>query len=255
MTTLINERVVTNNVVSNVAMTTSFDAGKALNNLESKRIGWENGSYKTSNQELYGILAECLGYATTDLTFAQAKERNNALEAFFKSRNYTYKSEAPLVTRVIRAVFGGIDRRRTSTYSLVLRQAIKENILPLSLPNWIEQKGGIQEIKLGRSTTYISPASKVDMGKEIFRGKATIGNAESELLSHVADAQFMGHACVLLAEQMPNGSFDIKAVVRNDSAVKAAYQALYQNQKEIIERVKAEVKAANDADGAIPKQA
>ena len=255
MTTLINETAVTTNVVSNDTPATSFDANKALANLENKRITWENGTYRTSNQELYGILAECLAYTTADLTIDQAKQRNNALEAFFKSRNYVYKAEMPLATRVVRAVFGGIDRRRTSTYSLVLRQGMKEKVLAVNLPKWIEEKGGIQEIKLGRSATYISPASKVDMGKEVFRGKAVIGNAQSELLSQAADAQFMSNTCVLLAEQMPNGSFDIKAVVRNDSAVKAAYHALYQNQKEITEKAKAEVAAANDADGAIPKQA
>ena len=79
--------------------------------------------------------------------FDNTKKRNAALEAFFKLRGYKYKAETPLVTKVVRAVFGGIDRRRTSTYSLVLRQAIKEKISPLSLAKWIEDKGGIQEIK------------------------------------------------------------------------------------------------------------
>lgn len=244
----------TTNVVSNDTAQAGFDANKPLFGLETKRINWEGGTYRTSNLELYGILAECLGYAG-DLSFAQSKARNAALEAFFKLRGYKYSSESPLATRVIKAVFGNIDRRRTSTYSLVLRQAIKEKISPLSLAQWIEEKGGIQEIKLGHSATYVSPSNKASIGKDYFNGKVTVGNAKSELLSHVADAEFMGTTCVLLAEQMPDGSFDIKAVIRASGAVNAAYTALYAQQNKAMEAAKKEVQAANDADGAIAKQA
>ena len=252
ITNVVNTEVT--NVVSNDAVKTGFDAKKPLFGLEEKRIKWESGTYRTSNLELYGILAECLGYSS-ELSFDNAKKRNAALEAFFKLRGYKYRAETPLATKVVRAVFGGIDRRRTSTYSLVLRQAIKEKISPLSLAKWIEDKGGIQEIKLGLSATYVSPSNKADKGKNYFNGKATIGNAKSELLSHVADAEHMGKACVLLAEQMPDGSFDIKAVVRASGAVNAAYTALYAQQNKAMEEAKKEVEAANDADGAIAKQA
>ena len=256
MNTLTNavETTVINNVVSNDTVQVSFDAKKPLFNLETKRISWEGGAYRTSNLELYGILAECLGYAG-ELTFAESKLRNAALDEFFKLRGYKYNAETPLASRVVKAVFGNIDRRRVSTYSLVLRQAIKEKIAPLSVANWIEEKGGIQEIKLGHSTTYVSPSDKANIGKSYFNGKVTIGNAKSDLLSHIADAEFMGSTCVLLAEQMPNGSFDIKAVVRATAAVNAAYTALYAQQNKAMELAKKEVQAANDADGAIAKQA
>jgi hypothetical protein len=256
MDTLTNavETTATNNVVLNDVVQTGFDAKKPLLNLETKRIGWEGGAYRTSNLELYGILAECLGYAG-ELTFAESKLRNTALEEFFKSRGYKYNAETPVASRVIKAVFGNIDRRRVSTYSLVLRQAIKEKVSPLSLASWIEEKGGIQEIKLGHSATYVSPSDKAGIGKNYFGGKTTIGNAKSELLSYIADAENMGNPCVLLAEQMPDGSFDIKAVVRTTAALNAAYLGLYKQQNEAIDKAKAVVQAANDADGAIAKQA
>jgi hypothetical protein len=256
MNTLTNavETTVTNNVVLNDAVQTGFDAKKPLFNLEKKRISWEGGTYRTSNLELYGILADCLGYAG-ELSFAESKLRNAALEEFFKSRGYKYNAESPVASRVVKAIFGNINRRRVSTYSLVLRQAIKEKVSPLSLSSWIEEKGGIQEIKLGHSATYVSPSDKATIGKNYFNGKATIGNAKSELLSHIADAEFMGSTCVLLAEQMPDGSFDIKAVVRAAASVGAAYMALYAQQSKAMEKAKKEVQAANDADGAIAKQA
>lgn len=254
MTTAINE-VVANNVVQNDTTKVGFDAKKPLENLEAQRISWEIGAYRTSNQQLYAILSECLAYVTADLTVAQAKERNAALEAFFKSRGYAYKAENPLATRIIKAVFGGIDRRQVSTYSLVLRKAIKEGVLPLNLSSWIETKGGVQEVRLGQSKTYISPKNKAATGKNYFAGKAVLGSAKSELLSMLADADFLGHTCVLLAEQQADGSFDIKALLRSDAAVNAAYLALYQQQKEVMAKAQAEVSAANDADGALAKQA
>ena len=254
MTTVINE-VVTNNVVQNDSAKASFDAKKPLENLEARRVSWESGAYRTSNQQLYAILSECLAYVTADLTVAQAKERNAALEAFFKSRGYAYKAENPLATRIIKAVFGGIDRRQVSTYSLVLRQAVKEGVMPLNLPLWIETRGGVQEVRLGQSKTYVSPKNKTASGKNYFGSKAVIGNAKSESLSMLADAGFLGHTCVLLAEQQADGSFDIKALLRSDAAVNAAYMALYQQEKEVVGKAQAEKNAANDADGAIAKKA
>ena len=43
----------------------------------------------------------------------------------------------------------------------------------------------------------------------------------------------------------------IRAVLRNDGLVSAAFVALYGKQKEMLTKAKAEVKAATDADGAV----
>jgi elongation factor G len=96
----------------------------------------------------------------SELTISEAKQRSAALEAFYKERGYVYKQDLPLVTRVVRAVFGARDRRRISTYSLVLRQAQKEDIMAINLAAWIEERGGVQEITLARSANYVSPKDK-----------------------------------------------------------------------------------------------
>ena len=229
-------------------------ATKSLTDMEASRITWEQGAYRASNQSLYAVLAECLAFCG-ELTIAEAKQRSSALEAFYKDRGYTYKKDLPLATRVVRAVFGVIDRRRISTYSLVLRQAQKEGILVSDMATWIEERGGVQEISLGRSATYVSPKAKADIAKGIMQGKTPLGYAHSELLSFVADADFMGEPCVLLAEQQADGSFGIHAVLRQDGLVKAAFAALYSVQRETQAKAQAEVDAANDADGAVAKSA
>lgn len=231
-----------------------ISASLELSSMETKRINWETGICRTSNQALYQVLAECLAYSG-ELPIKMAKNRNQALEAFYKERGYRYKDNAPLITRVVRAVFGDIDRRRISTYSLVLRQAQKEGIAYANLPNWIDERGGIQEIRLSRSATFVNPVQKASMGKRFFEAMPDLGKVQSELLSMETDPSYIGQTFVLLAEQQADGSFHVRAVISNQAALKAAYAALYAKQKDAQTQAEAEVAAANDADGALAQQA
>jgi hypothetical protein len=79
--------------------------------------------------------------------------------------------------------------------------------------------------------------------------------AKSEQLSQLADAGFVGEDCVLIAEQLADGGFAIRALVRKEGAVNAAFTALYGDIKSQQVAAQKEVNAANDADGAIAKQA
>lgn len=238
------------NKVANIAVGTTV----ALTNMEANRISWEQGAYRTSNQALYAVLAQCLAFCG-ELTIAEAKQRSASLESFYKERGYRYKKDLPLATRVVRAVFGDRDRRRISTYSLVIRQAIKENISITRFAEWVEERGGVQEISLGKSATYIKPANKAEIAKNNLKSKTPIGYAKSELISHLADAQYLGDMCVLLAEQQADGSFGVYAVLRQDGLVKSALAALYSDGQKLLAQAKAEIKAANDADGAVAKSA
>ena len=98
------------NVVLNDTQTTAAQAERAvaqasksltqvLGLLESKRIAWEEGAYRTSNQALYAVLADCLSFAGDLGDAALAKARSAALEAFYKERGYRYKKEIPVATQ------------------------------------------------------------------------------------------------------------------------------------------------------------
>jgi len=263
MNTFMNavETTVTNNVVLNDKPAPASDkshvaiaASKLLAGMEAKRISWEQGAYRVSNLELYNVLADCLLFAG-ELPVAESKQRSAALEAFFKERGYKYKKDSHIIARVVRAVFGNIDRRRISTYVLVLRQAQKSKVEPTQLAQWIEDGGGIQEIKLSRSATFVSPTAKASIAKTDFENLPVLAIAKSEQLSQLADAGFVGEDCVLIAEQLADGGFAIRALVRKEGAVNAAFTALYSDIKAQQVAAKKEVIAANDADGAIAKQA
>ena len=204
---------------------------KVLADLETQRVVWEEGVYRTSNQALYSLLAHCLAIAQAD-TPEQAKQRNAALAAFYVSRGYApAKASTPPATRVVKAVFGAVDRRRISTYSLVLREAIKQKVLAANLAEWIEQNGGIQEIRLSQSATFVKPAVKVEQARQKFDTLPELATVKSEALSQLADADFMGGCCVLVAEQAANGSFVVRGFTRADGAVNAAFTALYAQHK------------------------
>jgi len=247
---VLNDKAVKTSDKSHVAI----NAGKWLADMEAKRIAWEQGAYRVSNKELYAILADCLLFSG-ELPVAESKQRSAALETFFKERGYKYKKDSHIIARVVRAMFGDVDRRRISTYVLVLRQAQKSSVESTQLAQWIEDCGGIQEIKLSRSATFVSPTAKASIAKSEFANLPVLAIAKSEQLTLLADAGFLGEECVFIAEQLAGGSFAIRALVRKEGAINAAFTALYSDLKSQRISAKTEVDAANDADGAIAKQA
>lgn len=222
--------VVQNDTTAITAPTVAQPLIKVLADLETERETWEQGVYRTSNLALYAVLAKCLAIAQAD-TPELAKQRNAGLEAFYKLRGYFYKKDAPPATRVVKAVFGAVDRRRLSTYSLVLREAIKQKVLATQLAEWIEQNGGIQEIRLSQSATFVKPAVKVEQARQTFDTLPELATVKSEALSQLADAEFMSECCVLIAEQNAEGAFVVRGFTRAGGAVNAAFAALYAEQK------------------------
>jgi hypothetical protein len=211
------------------ASTTTQIAAISLIDLESKRQQWETTVYRTSNQQLYALLAECYVYGG-ELPFDQAKQRSAVLADFCQQRGYVVKKESPLLNRVVKAVFGNVDRRRISTYSLVLRSAKAANVLPSNLAQWIEQRGGIQEIKLARSATYVSPKAKAEKAQSTLATVSNLAVVKSDALTQLADGSYMGEECVFVAEQQSDGSFAIKALTRSATALNAALLAVYGQQ-------------------------
>lgn len=234
-TTPVTSAVVSNDKQAAVAMFTSSinqTAALKLVDMENNRKQWENTAYRTSNQQLYAVLADCLAYGG-ELETAQAKERTAVLADFFAARGYAVKKDSPLLSRIVKAVFGNVDRRRISTYSLVLRGAKAANVLPNKLADWIEERGGIQEIKLSRSATFVSPSVKAATAKKSLSALPNLALVKTKELTLLADGDFIGEECVLLAEQQEDGSFAIKALTRSGTAVTAALTALYSEQKKV----------------------
>jgi hypothetical protein len=249
MNTSLNEVEVVkaNNVVLNDKVINEIKQKKTdvLVRLENERKDWESGAYKTSNKQLYTILTQCMAYGGT-MDIASARQRSNQLEKFYEERKYRYKKDSPLMTRVVRAVFGDIDRRRLSTYSLVLREAQRQNVLPLKLADWIDANGGIQEIRLSQSATFVGQKERVAAGSVELVKRKNLAVVKTTELEALADAGYVGTACVLLAEQQADGSFAVKQLMRGSGVVNAALAALYMEGGTAKANKQVEQAAAND---------
>ncbi len=225
------ESVVSNDtqITSQNAISTEPSKPKTLDEMEAARKQWQTTAFRTSNQQLYGVLADCLAYGA-ELEVGAAKARSKELQEFLESRNYIVKKDSPLMTRIVKSVFSAVDRRRVSTYSLVLREAQKQGVQPSKLADWIEERGGIQEVRLSKSATYVSPKSKAEMARDKLAAMPNLAVVKSAELTLQADADFVGEECLLLAEQQADGSFCVKHVVRNNAALTAALTSLYSAQ-------------------------
>lgn len=235
MSTVIESQAPATTVVQNDAAAITPPAAspsivaKLLIDMESKRKAWEAGAYRTSNLELYAMLAECLAYGG-ELPTSQSKQRNAELAVFCTARGYSLKKESPLMTRIVKAVFGNVARQRISTYSLVLRSAKAANVSPSNLAAWIEEKGGIQAVKLERSATYVSPKQKAEKAQQTLADSTALAVVKSDALTLLADGDFVGDECLLIAEQQADGSFLVKALSRNSTALTAALGSVYAQQ-------------------------
>lgn len=100
-----------------IEVLSSFSAAATvMNALYDARLQWENGAYRTSNEELYNILDKCL-VLFNELTAERAliKELNTLLEA----RGNKPTNGTSLATKVVRYVFDGCSAERSYTYARV----------------------------------------------------------------------------------------------------------------------------------------
>lgn len=218
-----------------------------LKNLVSQREKWETTVYRKSNQMLYGILQDsaALNHAMIG-NEKEAKERRAALNDFIEQKGYRFTESTPVITKVVKCVFG-VDRRRVSAYSLVLREAIKQSVLLKDLPKWIEENGGIEQIRLSKAPNAKTPKQKAQAAQKAMAKAEVICVAKSRALSKLAEVDFEGKDCVLLATQQADGSFAIRAVVRSKGAVNAALVSYgTQTKAADIDSAKKQ-KAANDS--------
>lgn len=118
---------------------------KDLIALQNQREKWENGAYKTSNAGLYRILASCLDLYQQLQASDERKARKDLTDRLTEL-GFKLNEGTSLATKVVRFVFK-TDRKRSHAYSRVILSADQHNIDPLSLPNWIDEQGGIEEVR------------------------------------------------------------------------------------------------------------
>jgi hypothetical protein len=217
-----------------------------IESLAIEREAWENTVYRTSNQHLYGLLGKCYGkYVAMTKDTVVAKEMRLELETYINLKGYTFSKTSHTLTKIVKCVFGG-DRRRNSTYSIVLRAAFDKKIKEEDIAKFIEQEGGVQEIRLTKCNA-LSTKDKAQIAKSTVV-EQVLATVASEDLAKQLDAAKVGQQVVIVATQQANGSVTLNAVTYSEGAVNAALSSYYALNKESIKEKNAgREKASNDS--------
>jgi hypothetical protein len=219
-----------------------------LTQMEQARKSWETTELAASNKRLYSILKEAYGYY---LAMKQSSDKDvrkahdDELNQFIEERNYKFMPSTHGMTRVVKCVFG-VDRRRVSAYSIALREALRQQIAADDLVAFIEQNGGVEQIRMGGSKP-LSVTKRAEKAAEEVLSR-DLGMLKFDPKRFAADADWADKQVVIVATYLPTGEFQAKAVIRHESAVNAALAAYYsQQQAKLRDAARAEREAEEAA--------
>ena len=216
-----------------------------LQSMEQTSRNWEATELAASNKRLYSIMMDVYTYYQTmksDPIKETRAQYATDLEKFIEQRKYVFAPSSHDMTRVVKCVFGA-DRRRVSAYSIALREALNQKVSAKDLVDFIEQNGGVEQIRLGGTKPL---SAKVRAGKvkdEVVGSELGFIKFDSRLVR--ADADWADKQVVIVATYLPTGEFQANAVIRHDSAVNAALAAYYSQQQAAAREV---AKAERDAE-------
>ena len=216
-----------------------------LQSMELANHNWEVTELAASNKRKYAIMTDAYSYYLTMKTDSNKETRAKYLadlEKFIEQRKYIFSPTAHDMTRVIKCVFG-MDRRRVSAYSIALREALRQNITAKDLTSFIEQNGGVEQIRMG-GTKPLSAKIRAGKVKDEVIG-VELGMIKFDDRFVHADADWADKQVVIVATYLPTGEFQANAVIRHDTAVNAALAAVYTQQQAAV---RAAAKTERDAE-------
>ena len=199
--------------------------GEAIDQLISERVHWENHELANSNETLYALLQHCysLNNAMSGSDFT-AKALRKGLANYIQQKGYQFKESSPLITKIVKCVFG-VDRRRVNAYSSALRVAITEKIAVINLPKFFKEKGGIEEVRRQSTTGKAKTMKdKVELGRAVLESDV-LATVHNDSLNKNFSNESLEEGVVLLATREVDGSFAIRQVVQSNAAVKSALAA------------------------------
>lgn len=229
-------------------------AASALEQLVVEREAWEQNAYRTSNEQLYGLLQRCYGlYKAMEGASPEASALRAGLRDYInlKGLSGSFTKSSHTITKIVKCVFGS-ERRRINAYSTVLRTALAKGVEVLDIAAFIRQEGGVEEIRLAKSPNAMSPKQKAAVATSTVVVN-TLAIASSPALSGMLnDAGKIGTQTVLIGTWQADGSVVVRAVVESDTVLTAALASHY---SAIKQAAKAQAEAQKAVDEAANKQA
>jgi len=186
-----------------------------LDGLVVKRKQWEATDYKKANEGLYSLLASCLDVFNSKFVNAGDDDKKT-LRGELKNRltadGVRVQRNTTTLTMFVRFVFGS-DRKRAHGYTYVLKAAISYEVTAASLPRWIVEQGGIEEVR-----------RRMIVSEKALENRAALANAKAQVIAKVEQASVTplakfsmtgvsGDYALLLAKPAPDGTVSIVGVI------------------------------------------
>lgn len=260
MNQTLNTLVVGNNQTTTDCLAdTKVDKKTAFESIERlvvEREVWEDNAYRTSNEQLYGILDKCYRYyfvlkgsEGSDL----AKKAKEDIQLHINLRGYKFNETSHSLTKIIKCVFAS-DRRITSVYSLVLRVALSEKIKVGGVATFIKERGGVYEISKRKGEAKAA-VDKVAMAKNAL-ADTVIAKVSGAGIAKELDRNFVGRDLVIVATQLADGELALKAITYSATAVSEALKAYYaENKDKVTVKQTVSAVASNDDIAALVSKA
>ncbi|WP_396190294.1 hypothetical protein [Flavobacterium sp.] len=199
-----------------------------LKQMSNANKTWEEGAYKTANEGLYGLIQSCyqLYKELTDATDVNLKHKKQGLNDYLSINGMDTYTSKPMPQKIVRCVFGERDRRRISTYNVVLRRIIAEGWAVEDVPAQIAECGGVQEMSLGRKPGTLTAKEKALQVKDAVQG-IELANIKNDQTDQFVNAEKHGETFAAVLTQNADGSYSINCIVDSKGAVNAALNAYY----------------------------
>lgn len=195
--------------------------GKALDRLIEERTEWESSELAKSNDRLYAVLKACYALHNTMVgSDTIAKALRKGLANFIETKKYVFSDSTPLMTKIVKCVFG-VDRRRVNAYSTALIAAKTKKVAVLELSKWLKQEGGVEEVRRATTAKPRNMKERVKEGSAVLSGDI-LASVQADKLSAQFSTEKLEEGVVLLATREDDGSFAIRRVIQTGSVVKAA---------------------------------
>lgn len=220
------------------------DIRTRIEQLVAERETWQHGVYVKSNEQLYALLGKCYAlYFDLRGNDKEAKAARAVLEDEISKKRYHFNEGTHMLTKLVKFVFDGIDRRRVSAYSLVLREALAKDKKAHEIAAFITAGGGVEEIRRSKSGNAKTSAQKAALGKQAVAEKqlATFSSDTLAVLAQNA-GKSVGDELVAVIAQQADGSFVVRALVSSNTALNAAMVCAYSATKAVVKNDS----AAND---------
>lgn len=193
-------------------------AGGLVSQLEAlvvKRKQWEATDYKKANEGLYSLLANCLEVFNSKFVNASDDDKKTLrtdLKARLEADGVRVQRNTTTLTMFVRFVFGS-DRKRAHGYTYVLKAAISYDISAASLPSWIVEQGGIEEVRKRMIVSEEAQQRKAELATAQAQVRASIEQAVATPLAKLPMSGVSGEYALLLAKPSPDGMLSIVGAI------------------------------------------